>query len=533
MKPFLMGQETELGVSARMDGQQVGATHVFSLLCRELRREVPCLRDLGAMGLYTAQGSRFYLDCGGHPEWSSPELSSPNQLVVYEKAAERLLQSACRRIQQTYPGLAVSLSKNNLCPIAPNDVTYGCHESYTVWVPHQRLGEVVEQLLPHLTTRIVYGGAGCLSADNRGTGYELSQRARHLVRATGSETTRQRAIFSTRVKSTDTSPDGWTRVHLICKDSHRLGRGTYLTCGTTALLIQLINAGHRVGDQLQLADPVRALRDLSLDLSFQVRLPLADGRRLTALEIQEVYLEQCERAVQRGTFPAWGRQVVRLWRETLEALAANPIQLAGKLDIYRKLLVHQHALDQAGVRWEELRAAVGLLARLRQQFPAGVVQAVLNEDPGTLPADTLPSFDLARRLVEDRGTVEHLRLAVRLQMFEFRYHELGGFSDEVIGDGLADKSLPSDILTIHDVERAMQQPPAGGRAAARGRFIAQQHEPGTWSCNWRQLVNLETGAVGDLGDPFFARKPVIREPGKPAKQSRLRMLRELLRCLGR
>ena len=136
---------------------------------------------------------------------------------------------------------------------------------------------------------------------------------------------------------------------MIAKDATRFPLGTYLTCGTTGLLVLLINAGYRVGRGLTLRTPVESLHRLSLDPMLQQKLPLADGRQLTAFEIQEEYLATCERALQRGGFPDWAYDVVRVWRETLETLTRDPLQMHDRLDAYCKFRIFQHLLGQAGI----------------------------------------------------------------------------------------------------------------------------------------------------------------------------------------
>jgi hypothetical protein len=311
------------------------------------------------------------------------------------------------------------------------------------------------------------------------------------------------------------------RVHLIAKDSHRSSLGTYLTCGTTGLLVLLINAGHRVGARLQLADPVASLHSLSLDPTLRVRVLLADGRRLTALEIQEAYLAECDQYTQRTSLPSWAYEVLRVWRNTVESLAVDPFRLADRLDIYRKWQVHHQILERANVSWGQFRQAASLLAQLRLRFSPAVVQAVLNENSGALPSDASATFAEARKLASGPGRLDQLRLAIRMQMFEFSYHELGGVSDQLArASGQGDR-LPREVLRPGDLERSMRESPEDGRAAARGRFIAAHHREGNWGCSWGQLLNLQTGATIDLGDPFQAREPVVSQtpPDKTAESS--------------
>jgi proteasome accessory factor A len=360
MKPFLMGTETEYAVSGRTPRGVLPPEEVYTLLNTALRKERLWLPDVnGGQAIYLQNGGRFYMDSGGHPEYATPEAATPAQVACYDKAGERLLAVARARVRAEQPTTEITLAKNNVGAVFADRIVWGCHESHTCWVHTDRVGP---QLMRHLVSRMVYAGAGCLSARPAGMGFELSQRARHLLVATGSETTSNRAIFCTRTrKAADYAKEGWTRVHLICKDSQRAGLGIYLTFGTTGLLFLLMNAGHVVGRGLQLADPVQAVQTVSLDPWLRARVPLADGRKLTALEIQECYLGECERAVRGGDFPDWVPPVLRHWRTTLEALAGDPLRLADRLDSYCKLLIFDHEVRRAGYTWADLHAALRTL----------------------------------------------------------------------------------------------------------------------------------------------------------------------------
>jgi Pup-ligase protein len=508
MKPFLMGTETEYAVSGRSSRGPLVSEEVYNLLNDALRHERPWLPDVnGGRALYLSNAGRFYVDSGGHPEYATPEVFTPAQMAAYDKAGERLLALARARIRRDRPDLEITLAKNNINPILADRLAWGCHESHTCWVP---LDKVAPQLIPHLVSRMIYAGAGFLSARSAGMGYELSQRARHLVQVTGSETTSNRAIFCTRIrKAADAARQGWTRVHLICKDSHRAPLGIYLTFGTTGLLFLLINAGLKVGKGLQLADPVAAVQAVSLDPWLRVRVPLLDGRKLTALEIQECYLAECDRAVQGGDYPDWAGDVLRHWRETLEALAQDPLRLAAKLDPYCKLLIFDHEVRRAGHTWGDVHQALRTMELLRAHFTDDVVRAVLADNPDALATEVRPKYAEAVEAAHAAapGVLDRLRFLVRLQALELNYHEVGGLYDQLLANG----KVQAVVTTAADIEFATQDPPPGGRAAVRGDCIRKLREPG-WLCDWRYVYHPANGTFVDLRDPWVAeRKTVQRE----------------------
>ena len=515
IKPFLMGSETEYALSGRGPSGDVNADELYSWLAEVVRHERAWMADRGGYrGQYLQHGGRLYLDYGFHPEHATPECFTPAQVACYDKAGEALLDLARRRLLDEGRASRISIVKNNLDPIDPDHCTYGTHESYTCWVPGDT---AAAQMMPHLASRIVYAGAGALTGHPRSVGFELSQRARHIVRLTGQNTTDERALFSTRIrKVSDYAPDAWFRVHLIGKDSQRAAFGIYLTFATTGLLIEMLNRGWTVGRGLQLEDPLQALRDISLDPWLRTRVRLADGRRLTALEIQEAYLAECESAVQHGGMPEWAPQAVRHWRQTLDDLRTDPLRLADRLDPYCKLLIYEHELLRADHTWEDLRQGLEKLALLRAAYGEDVVAAILTENTANLSMEGRAEYDDARAIVNlyEASECDRLRFAVRLQALDIHYHELGGLYDRLHAAG----RMRDVVLSEGDVERATREPPAGGRAAARGAFIRSVSGEDDWLADWQYLWHEPSGRCLDLRDPFAAAGSVVHLPIPPEEE---------------
>jgi hypothetical protein len=491
-----MGTETEYAISGKMAGKPVPPEALYDLLNDAVRGERAWVADeAGPRGSFLANGSRLYLDCGGHPEYATPECSTPLEVACYDKAGELLLATARDLAVREHAGLELTVVKNNVAGVCPEGATWGCHEAHTAWVP---LETAAPQLIPHLVSRVFYAGAGCLAAQPGGSGFELSQRARHLVQLIGPETTSNRALFCTRAnKSYDSAAEGWRRVHLIAKDSLRSSFGTYLTFATTGLLFLMLNERRTIGKGLALTDALSAVRAFSRDPRLQVRVPLADGRRLSAVEIQEVYLSECEQAVPGGDFPAWATEALGHWRRTLEA-ARDPLCLAGQLDAYTKLIIYNHRLRQAGCSWSELSQALDVLSMLRRQFQPAVIQALLAEDTSGLEqrmqlanAEAVKVADACRP-----GRLDRLRFAARLQAADLNYHELGGVFDQLV-----QSRRLHEMVERADVERAVQQPPSAGRAAVRGTFIGQNRESG-WAGSWAHLYHPPSGKLVEMRDPF-------------------------------
>ncbi len=498
MKPLLMGAETEYSMSGRLGNQKLSPEQVYDLLLPAIRRRHKWLRDLRSpLGLYLENGSRYYLDTGAHNEFCTPELTSPRQVACYDRVNERILLAARKDVMANHSSLEICITKNNINVGMPDEVAWGQHEAFTCWVPLQ---DAARQLIPHLVSRLPYASAGCLSANGSGMGFELSQRARHMTCATSLETTHNRAIFCMRAwKPSDVSTTGWTRTNLISKDSQRCSFGMYLSFGVTGLLFALINQGHQISYGVELQTPVKAMRQISLDPWLKTKVKMADGRHLTAIEIQRLYRDKAEKLIRTSEVPAWSAEVLDHWSTTLDQLEQDPFGLADRLDTYLKLAIIDHELSRAGYDWQQLRQALQILDDWRHHAPETTIRAILTEDSDRLDAreqmwfQTLPTSPRVKQL-----GLEALRFAVRLQALELHYHELGGLFDSLAAAGHVDPV----VVTPEEVERAIHHAPPGGRADARGRRIRELSGTRVWRCEWQAIVNTSDSTWFDMRDPF-------------------------------
>ncbi|NND97842.1 MAG: hypothetical protein HKN47_10995 [Pirellulaceae bacterium] len=518
-RAFLMGNETEYSMALAPDEpSDIRSSESTSLVRRRnsqlhdvllaaIRERHDWLPDVrGNGGIYIDNGARYYLDTGNHNEFSSPELSTPRDLATYDRAAERILRRAQADVRAGADGLNIAVTKSNINFSMPDRATWGLHEAYTCRVP---LRDAAPQLMAHLVSRVPYAGAGYLSAESRGTGFELSQRARHMTRPMGVETTRDRAIFCTRSwKPSDVSETGWRRTNLICKDSQRCSFGVYLSHGVTGLLFMIINEGHRIGRTMKLKNPVAAMRSISLDPTLKARVELSDGRQVTALDIQRTYLREAKPHVESGCFPQWTAELWNHWSDTVDQLDNDPGQLADRLDTYLKFKLFDRQLKRAELTWPMLREALGVLTMARHRTTESVIAAVLSEDGSQLSKEDLVLFrQLSSHRDVKRVGLERLCFAVRLQAVELNYHELGGLFDQLNDAGKID----SVVVDPDAVEPAMHRPPAGGRAEARSQSIVEASGEG-WACDWEYVIHRADKQWYDLRDPFSNERELTTFP---------------------
>ncbi len=320
----IYGIETEFGVTCVADGQRkLSADEVARYLFRKV---VSWGRS---SNVFLRNGARLYLDVGSHPEYATPECDDVRELVVHDRAGERILEGlvvdAERRLREEGVEGEVFLFKNNT-DSAGN--SYGCHENYLVGRGGEfsRLSDV---LIPYLVTRQVLVGAGKVLSTPRGPLYTFSQRADHIWEGVSSATTRSRPIINTRDEP-HADAERYRRLHVIVGDSNMSETTTMLKVGGVDLVLRMIEAGLPVRD-LTLENPIRAIREISHDLTGRVTVRLANGRQASALDVQREYLERAAAFVDdRGLHTPTTKRVLDLWERGLRAVAEQDHSLVDR-----------------------------------------------------------------------------------------------------------------------------------------------------------------------------------------------------------
>jgi proteasome accessory factor A len=278
--------------------------------------------------VFLRNGARLYLDVGSHPEYATPECDNVTELVTHDKAGERILEGllvdAERRLHEEGIAGDVYLFKNNT-DSAGN--SYGCHENYLV-ARHGEFSRLADILIPFLVTRQLLCGAGKVLQTPRGAVYCVSQRAEHIWEGVSSATTRSRPIINTRDEP-HADAERYRRLHVIVGDSNMSETTMLLKVGATDLVLRMIEAGTVMRD-LTLENPIRAIREVSHDITGRRKVRLASGREASALEVQREYFEKavdfCER---RGIRTGTVEQVLELWGRTLDAIEAEDLDRIG------------------------------------------------------------------------------------------------------------------------------------------------------------------------------------------------------------
>src|SRR5436190_18543325 len=389
----------------------------------------PVEEDLGLANVILPNGARYYVD-HAHPEYSTPECASPRGLVIHDKAGERILERSLEAVRGLLPpGQRLAIYKNNT---DGKGNSYGCHENYLV-DRRTSFSRIVRDLTPFLVTRQIFTGAGKVGSESpreesRKVAYQLTQRADFFEAEVGLETTLKRPIINTRDEP-HADPEKYRRLHVIVGDANLCEVAQCLKLGTTAIVLKMIEDGFL--PDLSLVNPVAAIHSVSRDVSLTNELELADGRRMTAIQLQVHYLELARKYVDREDDTPENRDVVERWGSVLEALERDPMSLSHQLDWVAKLRIIEGYRERDHLDWGDPK----------------------------LRAVDLQYHDVRR----DKGLYHRLERSGKVER----------------------------LTTDEDVERAVMEPPEGTRAYFRGRCIGRYPEA-IAAASWDSLI-LDTG----------------------------------------
>jgi proteasome accessory factor A len=438
MQRRIMGVETEFGITCTFHGQRrLSPDEVARYL---FRRVVSWGRS---SNVFLRNGSRLYLDVGSHPEYATAECDDLLTLIAHDKAGERILQDlvvdAEARLAEEGIGGDIYLFKNNT-DSAGN--SYGCHENFLIG----RAGEfsrIADGLIPFLVTRQLIAGAGKVLQSPRGASYCLSQRADHIWEGVSSATTRSRPIINTRDEP-HADAERFRRLHVIVGDSNMSQTTTLLKVGSAALVLEMIEAGIALRD-FTFDNPIRAIREISHDVTGRRPVRLASGAEISALDAQsEYYSKAVDFVAARGSDPI-SERVLDLWGRTLEGVESD---------------------DLSGV-------------------------------------DTEIDWVIKKKLIDSYATRHGMDLSdPRIAQIDLTYHDVR--AGRGLHSLLVKRGMAATVVSDDDITAAMTVAPQTTRAKLRGEFVAAAQDAGRdYTVDWVHLkLNDQAQRTVLLKDPF-------------------------------
>src|SRR6202048_3127961 len=290
--------------------------------------------EVGAANMILTNGARLYVD-HAHPEYAAPECTDPLDAVIWDKAGERVMEAAARHVASVPGAAKLQLYKNN---VDGKGASYGSPAKHLM-SRQTPFSAVISGLTPFLVSRQVITGSGRVGIGPAGDepGFQLSQRADYIEVEVGLETPLK---------------------HVIIGDANLAETSTYLKLGSTALVLDLIEEGtaHSIDlTDLALARPVHAVHAISRDPSLRATVALADGRGVTGLALQRIYLDRVAKLVDGRDHDARAADIVETWAHVLDQLERDPMECAELLDWPAKLRLLEGFRHRENLSWSAPR----------------------------------------------------------------------------------------------------------------------------------------------------------------------------------
>jgi proteasome accessory factor A len=419
-------------------------------------------------GGFLLNGGRLYIDAvGDHEEYATPECTSLRDIVCYNRAGQWIVQNLLNDL-----GLADVASFHNNSVDHFGGHTFGCHENYLVEMQDEDFFRAsFNYLLPFLVTRQIFAGTGRVGGHRLNfssmknsvmtisdydvdyqwvsnfygveidptVDFQLSQRADHIVKTISSRVRFNRAIINPKWDSYYNFSN-LHRLHILYGEGNMSDYANMLKVGTTSCALSLVEDG-LLGAEVEIRDPLEALRSVSRDPSWKWLIKRKTGGTISAIDLQRIYLEAAQKrlaGVDEQT--DW---VLREWEATLDALERDPMTLANKLDWVAKRKMYEEYMNAEGIGWQD---------------------------------DVMQSLDLEYHNVNPAQSLFH---------------------------ALVDSGDMVQLVSDAEVVQGMVSPPQNTRAKARAEIIAKliQSKSRDYVIDW-DLVYLAKHRHLDLKNPF-------------------------------
>jgi proteasome accessory factor A len=369
-----------------------------------------------------ANGGRLYVD-GAHPEYSTPECTSPREIVAFERVGERIMAQALDGIVKSRGHEQFVLYKNNS---DGKGNSYGYHEDYML-SRSVSFDRIIQVMTPFLVTRSIFAGAGKVGAENQTspTEYQISQRADFFETLVDLNTMVKRPIINTRDEP-HSDPGKYRRFHVIVGDANMAEVSTYLKVGTLSIVLELLEAGADL-PRIDLADPVRAIKQVSRDLQVRETLKRTDGTPTTAIEVQRAYLKAALDFYACHEVNQITKDILVRWEDVLDRLDRDPHLLARELDWVAKRHLIESYMERKGCGWD---------------------------DP-------------------------------RIRLMDLQYHDVR--PDKGLYYTLERSHLIDRVVLEHEIERAEFNPPVGTRAYFRGQCV-KRYPAAVYGVSWTSVM---------------------------------------------
>lgn len=303
-----------------------------------------CLpHDIFAIRTFLSNGGRLYADMGSKIEYAAPECAGAIEAAHAEFAGEQIAlmtheELIERHVVPPYP------TRKCVADIEGN--SWGYHENYQMKRSTYDSRSHVPFLAAHFATRSELVGAGFVDLHGEYPRVFPSQKIIGIRELLGSSSTHSKALVNTRDEP-HSNKNKWARQHVVCGDPNISLETTVLKLGSTSLVLRLAETGLGKPRPIQFADPLQAAHFFGNDTTGNKKFINRDGKLVSALDVQEVLLEQCEDLSERFELPADETKTLQLWRNRLDVCKFMP-------DESRKVIEHRakrELIEHKLARW--------------------------------------------------------------------------------------------------------------------------------------------------------------------------------------
>jgi proteasome accessory factor A len=168
------------------------------------------------------------------------------------------------------------------------------------------------------------------------------------------DTMNRRPLINTRDEP-HVDASRYRRFHVILGDSNMSEWATAMKIGTTGLILDLIERGE--APQLEIAQPVGANKSISRDQTYDWIIELKDGRKISAIDVQRIYLRAASRLEPLGSSAAGSEEdrawILREWENVLNDLERDVVSARDRVDWAAKKFLLDALQEEEKLSWSD------------------------------------------------------------------------------------------------------------------------------------------------------------------------------------
>jgi proteasome accessory factor A len=133
---------------------------------------------------------------------------------------------------------------------------------------------------------------------------------------------------------------------------------SFLKVGSASLVLRMLEERTVVLGDMTLENPIRAIRDISHDYTCKRKVRLANGRELSALDIQSEFLEKALKFAERRELSPEEKQALEMWEHCITGLSNDPLSLQRECDWVTKFHLIDRYRSKHGLKLSDSRVAL-------------------------------------------------------------------------------------------------------------------------------------------------------------------------------